>query len=87
MMKLRTTLNIIEPSEGMYFTQSNDVPIEDRIVSDKIYLSINDSIDNWKEISAEEAEAIRQIKEEYNIEMIEQQEAALKEREASLIKY
>ena len=53
------TVQIIEPSEGYKLTQSADVPIEERIISDKIYLAATDKVENWKEITNEEAEAIK----------------------------
>lgn len=53
------TVIIIEPSEGYTLTQSADVEVKDRILSKKIYLAINDSIANYKEITDKEAEDIR----------------------------
>lgn len=47
-------------SEGKYYTQSADVEIQNRIVSnDYIYLACNSTKDDWKIISKEEAEAIK----------------------------
>ena len=53
------TVIIIEPSEGYTLTQSADFEVKDRILSKKIYLAINDSIANYKEITDKEAEDIR----------------------------
>ena len=53
------TVRVIEPETGFYLTQSADVNIEDRILSKKIFLAVNDSEDNWKEISDMEAEVIK----------------------------
>lgn len=54
------TVQIIEPSEGYKLTQSADVTIEERIIiSDKIYLAVTDKVENWKEITNKEAEAIK----------------------------
>lgn len=50
---------ILEATKGNVLTQSKDVPIESRVLTYKIYLAVNDSPDNWKEISEEEAEKIR----------------------------
>ncbi|MDE5800321.1 MAG: hypothetical protein K2H74_04795 [Paramuribaculum sp.] len=51
--------NLLTPDEGMMFTQAADVPIESRIVTDRVYLAVNDSADNWLEITNEEAASIR----------------------------
>lgn len=53
------TVRVIEPETGFYLTQSADVNIENRILSKKIFLAVNDSEDNWKEISDMEAEVIK----------------------------
>lgn len=53
------TVRVIEPETGFYLTQAADVNVEDRILSKKIFLAINDSEDNWKEISDMEAEVIK----------------------------
>jgi len=58
-MKTNTyTVQIIEPSEGYKLTQAADVDILERIISNKIYLAINDSVDNYKEITDAEANEI-----------------------------
>lgn len=59
MKKSNYTVQIIEPSEGYTLTQSKDVEVQDRILSKKIFLAVNDSPDNWKEITDAEAEAIK----------------------------
>lgn len=59
MKKSNYTVQIIEPSEGYTLTQSKDVEVQDRILSKKIFLAVNDSPDNWKEITDVEAEAIK----------------------------
>lgn len=53
------TVRVIEPEAGFYLTQAAEVNVEDRILSKKIFLAINDSEDNWKEISDMEAEVIK----------------------------
>lgn len=53
------TVRVIEPETGFYLTQSAEVNIENRILSKKIFLAVNDSEDNWKEISDMEAEVIK----------------------------
>lgn len=51
--------NLLTPDEGMMLTQAADVPVEIRIITDRVYLAVNDSADNWREITNEEANAIR----------------------------
>ena len=64
-------------SEGMYFTQVADVPIFQRIVVSKITFGNKGSIDNWKEITKEEGEAI--LKEKALAEQEEMYQIATKE--------
>ena len=59
MKKSNYTVQIIEPSEGYTLTQFADVEVKDRILSKKIFLAVNDTPDNWKEITDAEAEAIK----------------------------
>lgn len=59
MKKSNYTVQIIEPSEGYTLTQSKDVEVQDRILSKKIFLAVNDSPDNYKEITDAEADAIK----------------------------
>ena len=59
MKKSNYTVQIIEPSEGYTLTQSKDVEVRERILSKKIFLAVNDSPDNYKEITDAEAEAIK----------------------------
>ena len=59
MKKSNYTVQIIEPSEGYTLTQSKDVEVRDRILSKKIFLAVNDSPDNYKEITDKEADEIR----------------------------
>ena len=58
MIKSNYTVIILQPSEGYTLTQSKDVEVQDRILSKKIFLAVNDSPDNYKEITDKEAEAI-----------------------------
>ena len=48
------TVRVIEPSEGKWLTNSGDVPLRDRVFSRKVFLAVNDSPDNWAEITDEE---------------------------------
>lgn len=59
MIKSNYTVIILQPSEGYTLTQSKDVEVKDRILSKKIFLAVNDSPDNYKEITDKEAEAIK----------------------------
>lgn len=54
---------VLEASEGFTLTQYADVPLLERTLVKKIYLAVNDSPDNWKEITDEEAEEIRRQQE------------------------
>lgn len=64
MIQSNYTVRIIEPSEGFTLTQSADVDLEDRILSKKIFLAVNDDPSNWKEITDTEADEIRLQQEE-----------------------
>lgn len=50
------TVQIIEPDDDMWLTQAEDVEILTRAFSKKVYLAVNDSQDNWKEITQAEYE-------------------------------
>lgn len=50
------TTIIIESDEGNFLTQSADVDILKRIICKKVALGRNDSPNNWREISAKEAD-------------------------------
>lgn len=54
------TTTVLIASDGYKLTQaSDDIVILDRVIGKKIYLASNDSADNWKEITDEEAEALK----------------------------
>lgn len=53
------TVQIIQPSDGHILTQSSDIDLKDRIFSEKIFLGVNDKIENWKEIKIEESEKLK----------------------------
>ena len=63
------TMKILEPLSGYVITQSYDVNIEERIFSKKLYLGVNDSEDNWKEITDEEADMLKKKQEALTLEM------------------
>lgn len=52
------TVRVLEASEGYVLTQVEDVDVMNRILSDKVFLGVNDSEDNWKEITAAKAAEI-----------------------------
>lgn len=60
------TVHVIEPDEGHWLTQSDEnIPIQERIFSKICYLAINDSPDNWKEITDDEYEDYQVELEQY----------------------
>lgn len=59
MIQSNYTVRIIEPSEGFTLTQSADVDLENRTLSKKVFLAVNDDPSNWKEITDAEADEIR----------------------------
>ena len=64
MIQSNYTVRIIEPSEGFTLTQSADVDLENRTLSKKVFLAVNDNPSNWKEITDTEADEIRLQQEE-----------------------
>lgn len=58
------TVIILEPMEG-WLTQKENVEIQNRVFSKKVFLAVNDSIDNWKEITEEEYAVYQVELEEY----------------------
>lgn len=74
MIRKEFLTTIIEASENCYLTQSNDVELQDRIVASTIALGKNDSVDNWKEITIEEGDSIKQQQEELHKQEFESQE-------------
>lgn len=59
------TIQIIEPTEGWLTQSQDDIEIQNRIFSKKVFLAVNDSIDNWKEISEEQYQVYQIELEEY----------------------
>lgn len=49
------TVNVIEPNDGFYLTNKEN---PGDILSEKIFLAVNDSAENWVEISIEEGDAL-----------------------------
>ena len=57
------TMRVLNAAEDHFITESADVPDEKRLIAKKVYLAVNDAPENYKEITAEEAERIRKIQE------------------------
>lgn len=55
---------ILKADEGKYLTQATDVDIKERIIATTIALGKFDKPENYKEISAEEAEEYKKLQEE-----------------------
>ena len=52
------TTVVLTPEEGHYLTQVDDVALMQRVVTDQpVYLASTDSPENWREITAQEAQA------------------------------
>ena len=74
------TTIVLTAAQGCYLTQANCDDIRAAIITDRVYLAKSDSPDNWREISAEEADAIkaeqeRLVKEEMENEQQETEQA------------
>lgn len=54
MQQKEFTITILTASQGCMLTQNGEVDIKERIVTHRVALGIHDSVDNWKEISADE---------------------------------
>jgi hypothetical protein len=52
-------LHYLTPEEGCYLTQSTDVPNEKRIFSEGVWLANKGKESEWKNITQEEADAIK----------------------------
>lgn len=53
------TTIVLTAAQGCYLTQANCADIRTAIITDRVYLAKSDSPDNWREISAEEADDIK----------------------------
>ena len=60
----QVNVRILKPNAGCLLTQSEDVELQNRVFSEEIWLASNDSTNNWKDISIEEAEQIKKQQEE-----------------------
>lgn len=61
----QVNVRILKPNAGCLLTQSADVELQNRVFSEEIWLASNDSPNNWKDISIEEAEQIKKQQEEH----------------------
>lgn len=50
--------------DGYMYTQSYEVPLEQMVFARELYLGINDSPDNWKEVTESEAQEWMQKQQE-----------------------
>lgn len=53
------TTIVLTAAQGCYLTQANCADIRTAIITDSVYLAKSDSPDNWREISAAEADSIK----------------------------
>ena len=58
MIQEEIKVRVLIPSKGYMLTQAFEVEIANRVVSDKVYLAVNDEPSNWKEITQAEADEI-----------------------------
>lgn len=58
------TTTVLTASEGMTLTQAAEVEISKRVLGKTVALGRNDSAENWREITQEEADAFRRAQEE-----------------------
>ena len=53
------TTIVLTAAEGCYLTQANCDDIRTAIITERVYLANTDSPDNWREITAEQADDIK----------------------------
>lgn len=60
----------ITPKDGYVLTQKDEAtPLEQRVFAKEVFLAVNDSIDNWRDILESEAEVLK----EQQLILLEQQ--------------
>ena len=70
----KVEVKILRPSEGYYLTQASDkVDVKDRVFLKTLVLALTDSPENWKEISIEEANVIKEEQDKIFDEMMKKQ--------------
>lgn len=58
MIQEEIKVRVLIPSKGYMLTQAQEVEIQNRVVSEKVYLAVTDEPSNWKEITQAEADTI-----------------------------
>lgn len=71
MIQEEIKVQVLKSSEGFSLTQARDVAIQDRVISNQIFLAVTDSVDNWKEITKEEADRFMAEQEEIAKKLLE----------------
>lgn len=56
----KVNVSILKPNAGCLLTQSAEVELPNRVFSEEIWLAATDAPENWKDITIEEAEALKQ---------------------------
>ena len=49
-------MKVLKAKTGMWLTQSADIPDEERVYTDSLYLAVNDFEDRWRDATNEEKE-------------------------------
>lgn len=50
-------MKVLKAKQDMWLTQSADIPDEERVYTDSVYLAVNDSEDRWRDATQAEKEA------------------------------
>ena len=79
MVESTYTTRVLTASEGCFLTQANLESVENAILSTEVYLAVNDSPENWKEITEEEARIIIKKQEEERKRMDEEERKRVEE--------
>lgn len=59
MKQTKGTPTILTAAPGKKLTQADEnIELSDRIVTDRVYLAVNDAAERWKEITGDEAAQI-----------------------------
>lgn len=59
MKQTKGTPTILTAADGKKLTQADEnIALSDRIVTDRVYLAVNDTAERWKEITDADAAAI-----------------------------
>lgn len=72
---------MLQPSEGMVLTQAADVALAERIFSTKIFLAVNDSEANYREITEAEAADLKEAQQAEAQRRLEAEERERKRRQ------